>query len=410
MSIFTDDFRAAPRLNGLAISDIVQISQKAAALARLGRDVIDLSIGEPDFATPPAIQAAAQLAMERGETHYTATAGSLALREAIVRKVKRDNRRHIEPSQVIVGVGAKQILANALLATVQTGDEIIIAAPYWSSYPDMVRYAGGTPVTVMCSADAEFLMSAEQLEAAITPRTRWLMLNSPSNPTGSCYSEAQLAALAEVLREHPHVGILEDAIYEHLVFDGQPYRSIVDVAPSLADRVLWVNGVSKAYAMTGWRIGYGVGPKPLIDAMIIINAVSTSHPCTIAQAAAVAALDGDQGPVEAFRQIFEFRRQFVCDGLASLDDVTIVKPHGAFYLFVDVKALLSRQSERFPTDRALVDYLLEETGVALVHGSSFGAPGHIRVSFAASDDRLRTACTRIVAALCPVARPFLVNA
>jgi aspartate aminotransferase len=401
MSILARNFTPARRLDGLAVSEIVQIKQRASALARQGRDIIDLSIGEPDFPTPHHIQIAAEDAMHRGETHYTATAGTLALREAIARKVVRDNHRQITTGEIVVCVGAKQVISNALLATIELGDEVVIPTPFWSNYADMVRFAGGTPVFVHCPSTAGFVMTPEQLDQAITPRTRWLLLNSPSNPTGACYGHAQLSALTDVLVKHPHVGVIEDAIYEHILFDATGYCSVLDVAPSLVDRTLWVNGVSKAYAMTGWRIGYGVGPKPLIDAMTVVSAQTTSHPCSIAQAASIAALDGDQSVVETFRQTFERRRAIVCRSLGLGAGVTIVEPRGAFYLFPDIQQLLARHSARFANDRALIDFLLEDAGVALVPGSSFGAPGHVRLSFAASDEQLRRACERITGALSP---------
>jgi aspartate aminotransferase len=390
----------AGRMEGLALSDIVQIKQRAAQLASEGRRIVDLSIGEPDFETPQHIQEAAVAAMARGETHYTATAGTPALRAAIARKLVRDNRREAAPGEIIVGVGAKQIIANALLATVEPGDEVIIPAPFWSNYADMVRFAGGQPVVVGCPMTGGFLLSPEQFEAAITPRTRWLMLNSPSNPTGACYTLDQLRALARIVERHPQLYVMEDAIYERLIYAGHSYHSILDASPALAGRTLWINGVSKAYAMTGWRIGYGVGPKWLIDAMAVVSAQTTSHPCSIAQAAAVAALDGDQDVVEQFRDAFERRRAIVCEGLSVVPGLDLIPPAGAFYAFVSVGGLLAAAAAGtgIETDRDLAEYILEAAGVAVVPGSSFGAPGHIRLSFAASDEALQFAVGQIAAA------------
>lgn len=395
----------ARRMDGLALSDIVQIKQRAAQLAGEGRRIVDLSIGEPDFDTPHHIRDAAASAMASGATHYTATAGTPALRAAIARKLARDNRRTAEPGEIIVGVGAKQIIANALLATVEAGDEVIIPAPFWSNYVDMVRFAGGTPVIVPCAMANGFLMTPDQLEAAITRRTRWLMLNSPSNPTGACYTLDRLRALAHILERHPHVRVMEDAIYERLIYPGHTYHSILDASTALGDRTLWINGVSKAYAMTGWRIGYGVGPKPLIDAMAVVSAQTTSHPCSIAQAAAVAALDGRQDVVDQFRSAFERRRAIVCDGLSALPGIDLIAPAGAFYLFAGVSELLATMNGRgIADDRGLADYFLESAGVAVVPGSSFGAPGHFRLSFAAADDALRYAVDRMKAAVRDLSR------
>lgn len=390
----------AQRMDGLALSDIVQIKQHAAQLQAEGRRIVDLSIGEPDFETPQHVRDAAASAMATGATHYTATAGTPALRAAIGRKVARDNRREVGAGEIIVGVGAKQIIANALLATLDPGDEVIIPAPFWSNYVDMVRFAGGVPVIVACTMSDGFLMTSGQLEAAITPRTRWLMLNSPSNPTGACYAVPQLQSLARILERNPQIWVMEDAIYEHLVYPGHGYCSILDASPKLRDRTLWINGVSKAYAMTGWRIGYGVGPRPLIDAMAVVSAQTTSHPCSIAQAAAIAALDGSQAVVEQFRAAFERRRALVCDGLSVIAGFDILPPAGAFYLFVGVQSLLAAaKGAGISDDRDFADYLLEAAGVAVVPGSSFGAPGHFRLSFAASDDALQYAVDQIAAAV-----------
>jgi aspartate aminotransferase len=389
--------RAASRLDGIAVSDIVQIKARAAELERAGRDIIDLSIGEPDFDTPSHILQAAAEAMAQGRTHYTATAGTMELRQAVVDKVARHNDRRILPNSVFIGVGAKQVIANALLATLEPRDEVIIPAPFWSNYVDIVRLAGGRPSIVPCPQADGYLLTAEALRRALTARTRWVMLNSPSNPTGATYGRSALQDIAEVVRAEPELMLIEDAIYEHLVYE-DGYHSILDVAPDLAERVLWINGVSKAYAMTGWRIGYGVGPRWLIDAMTVIAAQTTSHPCSIAQAAAVAALNGPDAPVHHFRDQFAERRRIVLDAFSEIESLSVLPPAGAFYAFPSLRRLMGRRSRSgrgIASDRDLVDILLEDASVAVVPGSSFGAPGNFRLSFAAAPDRLREACARI---------------
>lgn len=390
-------FTPASRLDGLAVSEIIAMKARAAALRQSGRDVIDLSIGEPDFRTPDSIVAAAKSAMERGETHYTPTAGTAALRQAVIAKVSRDNRRRVSPEQVFVGVGAKQVISNALLALLESGDEVVVPAPYWSNYPDMVRLAGGRPVIVQCPDQDGFKLTPATLERALSPRTRAIILNSPSNPTGATYNAGELADLAAVLRAFPRVLVIEDAIYEHILFDDADYVSLLDSAPDLADRTLWVNGVSKAYAMTGWRIGYGVGPTPWIDAMTVVAAHTTSHPCSIAQAAAAFALTADQQVATDLRDAFSVRRELVSRKLSGAPGLSLVKPAGAFYAFPSVQGLLGLTASGAPLkdDRALAAHLLESQGVATVPGSAFGAPGYLRISFAASNTDLVEACRRL---------------
>lgn len=367
----------ADRLTGLELSEIVQISERAARLRQQGRDIVALSTGEPDFPTPDWVIDAAMAAARAGETRYTPTAGTPALRAAVAEAHGR------EASEVVISTGAKQVLANALLATVNPGDEVILPAPFWTSYADMVRLAGGVPVILPCGADQGFKLRPEQLAAAITPRSAWLMLNSPSNPSGAIYSATEIAALAEVLRPHRQVKILSDEIYAHLSF--ARFTSFVAAAPDLADRTLIVSGVSKAWAMTGWRIGWGVGPTGLIKAMTAVQGQVTSGASSVSQAAALAALTGDPALLAARRDIYRARRDRVVAALDAMPGITCAAPAGAFYAFPRYAG----------DDGALCAALLEEAGVAVVPGRAFGMPGHFRLSFAYSDTDLDAGLARI---------------
>lgn len=373
----TSLFARADRLNGLELSEIAQISEKAARLRKQGKDIISLSTGEPDFPTPDFVMDAAAKAARRGETRYTPTAGTAELRAAVAREHGR------EPSQVIISTGAKQVLANALLATVNPGDHVIIPAPFWTSYADMVRVAQGVPVVIPCGPAQGFKLQPEQLEAAITPRSRWLILNSPSNPAGALYTAAEINQLADVLRAHPRVAIISDEIYAHLSFER--FTSFVAAAPDLADRTLIVSGVSKAWAMTGWRIGWGVGPIPLINAMIAVQGQSTSGASSVSQAAARAALDGDRALLATRREAYRKRRDKVVARLSALPGVTCALPDGAFYAFPSCPG----------EDAAFCARLLDEAGVAVVPGRAFGMPGHFRLSFAYADAELDAGLDRI---------------
>ncbi len=379
-------------------SPTIAVSTLAAELKAAGRDVIGLGAGEPDFDTPEHIKAAARAAIDAGRTKYTAPDGMPELKTAIAAKFRRDNALDYAPDQISVGSGGKQVLYNALMATLNPGDEVIIPAPYWVSYPDMVLLAGGTPVIVEAGLDTGFRITPEQLEAAITPRTRWLIFNSPSNPTGAGYSRAQIRGLAEVLMRHPHVWVMSDDMYEHLVFDGFEFATPAEVEPGLYDRTLTCNGVSKAYAMTGWRIGYAGGPRELIAAMRKIQSQSTSNPCTISQWAAVEALNGPQDFIAANNRIFQRRRDLVVEMLNAARGITCPVPDGAFYVYPSIADLIGRTTPagtRIDNDEVFARALLEEKGVAVVFGAAFGASPAFRVSYATSDDNLREACARI---------------
>lgn len=383
------------------------MTARARALRAQGQDIITLSQGEPDFDTPSDIREAGIAAIRGGHTRYTAVAGIDELRSAIAVKLRRDNGLDYDPSQVIVGCGAKQVIFNALFATLDPGDEVVIPAPCWVSYPDMVRLAGGNPVVLDCPAAEGFKLSPEQLRAAITSRTKWLILNSPANPTGAVYSDADLAALAEVLREAPDVWVLCDDIYEKLVYRPARFATIAAVAPDLKWRTLVVNGVSKAHAMTGWRVGYGAGPDDLVKAMATIQGQTSSHTSSISQHAAAEALDGDQGYMPVFVNAFMERRDLMCERLKRVPGLRCRVPDGAFYLFVSCKELIGTampDGRPLHSDQDFAMYLLEKFGVAVVPGSSFLAPGYIRLSYAASPEMLERACNRILAACEAVVR------
>lgn len=383
-------------LSRVAPSPTIAMTQAARELKAKGRDIISLSAGEPDFDTPDHICDAAITAIRNGQTRYTAVDGIAELKSAICSKMALDHHISATPDMVSVGTGGKQVLFNALMATINPGDEVIIPAPYWVSYPDMVRLAGGTPVVVECPMESGFRLTAAQLEDAITERTKWVIFNSPSNPTGAAYGADDIAALMDVMRAHPHVWMLSDDIYEKILFEGS-FVTPAQVAPDLADRILTMNGVSKGYAMTGWRIGYGVGPKPLIDAMRKLQSQSTSNPCSIAQSAAVAALTGPQDHVTRFGTAFRRRRDLVVAGLNAAG-LPCPTPDGAFYVYPSVADCIGKTSaggRAISTDEDFALALLEEEGVATVFGAAFGLSPFIRISYATGDDILRDALERI---------------
>ncbi|WP_045319509.1 pyridoxal phosphate-dependent aminotransferase [Limimaricola cinnabarinus] len=379
-------------------SPTIAMTNKAAELKAEGRDIIGLSAGEPDFDTPANIAEAGRRAIAEGRTRYTAVDGIPELKRAICVKFKRDNDLDYTPSQVSVGTGGKQVLYNALMATLNPGDEVIIPAPYWVSYPDMVLLAGGTPVTVACGIAAGFKITPDQLEAAITPATKWFLFNSPSNPTGAGYSWDELKALSEVLLRHPHVWVMTDDMYEHLTFGDFRFCTPAQVEPELMGRTLTVNGVSKAYAMTGWRIGYAAGPEALIRAMAKVQSQSTSNPSSVSQWAAVEALNGPQDFIATNNTVFERRRDLVVAGLNAAPGVTCPVPDGAFYVYPDISGCIGKTSAGgtvIGDDEAFATALLEEEGVAVVFGAAFGLSPNFRVSYATSDAALEDACTRI---------------
>ena len=397
----------ATRLAVVKPSASMAASQAAKALAATGVDVIDLGLGEPDFPTPAHIAEASHKAALAGETLYTASAGTLALRQAVADKFRRENGLDYGPDQIVVANGAKQIIFNALMATLNAGDEVILPAPYFVSYPEMVKLLGGTPVMPFCSAEAGFRLTPEVLRAALTPATKWLFLNAPGNPSGAVYSRAEMQALGAVLADHPHVLILSDEIYEHIIFDGREFVSFAAACPELRDRTLIVNGVAKAYAMTGWRVGYAAGPLPLIKAMTTVQSQSCTSVAAPMQAAALAALTGPQDCVAHFREAFQRRRDLVVDGIAAIDGLTLPAPEGAFYAYIGCAGLIGRrtpQGRMLTTDADVSDYLLAEAHVASVPGSAYGLSPFFRISTATSDEVLTQAVARIgraVAALEP---------
>ncbi|WP_407492200.1 pyridoxal phosphate-dependent aminotransferase [Pseudooceanicola sp. MF1-13] len=379
-------------------SPTIAVTNKARELKAAGKDVIGLGAGEPDFDTPQNIKDAAIAAINEGKTKYTAVDGTPELKEAICAKFKRDNGLEYTPEQVTVGTGGKQVLYNALMATLNPGDEVLIPAPYWVSYPDMVLLAGGTPTFVEGQLETKFKITPEQLEAAITPKTKWLIFNSPSNPTGAGYSAEELKALTDVLKKHPHVWIMTDDMYEHLAYDGFEFCTPAQIEPELYDRTLTVNGVSKAYAMTGWRIGYAAGPKGVINAIRKVQSQSTSNPCSISQAAAVEALNGTQDFIPANNEIFKRRRDMVCEMLNAIDGITCPVPEGAFYVYPSIAGLIGKTTPggvKIENDEIFATELLEDKGVAVVFGEAFGLSPNFRVSYATSDEALKEACTRI---------------
>lgn len=388
----------ADALSRIKPSATIAVTQMARELKAQGKDVISLSVGEPDFDTPQNIKDAAVAAIARGETKYTPVAGIPELRKAIADKFKRENGLDYKPEQVIVGTGGKQILFNAFMATINPGDEVVIPAPFWVSYPEMIALCGGTPVFVETTIENNFKLTAEQLDKAITPKTKWFMFNSPSNPSGAAYSKEELKALTDVLLKHPHVWVLTDDMYEHLVFGDFVYYTPAQVEPKLYDRTLTMNGVSKAYAMTGWRIGYAAGPLPLIKAMDMIQGQQTSGACSVAQWAAVEALNGPQDFITESKKAFEERRDLVVSMLNQASGIVCPKPEGAFYVYPSCAALIGKTAPSgkvIATDEDFVMELLATEGVATVHGSSFGLGPNFRVSYATSNAKLEEACSRI---------------
>ena len=388
----------ADSLGRIQPSPTIAVTTKARELKAAGRDVIGLGAGEPDFDTPDHIKAAAKAAIDRGETKYTAVDGTPELKAAICAKFERENGLAFEPAQITVGTGGKQVLYNALIATLNPGDEVIIPRPYWVSYPDMVLLAGGTPVFVDASIESGFKMRAEDLERAITPRTKWLIFNSPSNPSGAAYGRDEIAAITDVVARHTHVWVLSDDIYEHLVYDDFAFSTAAAVEPALGERSLTLNGVSKAYAMTGWRIGYGAGPVALIKAMAKVQSQSTSNPSSVSQAAAVEALNGLQGFLADWRTVFAERRDLVVSMLNQAAGLDCPTPTGAFYVYPSCAELIGKttpEGQRLDNDGDVAGYLLEAEGVAVVHGAAFGLEPHFRISYATSTEDLTEACTRI---------------
>ena len=388
----------ADRMGRIKPSPTMAVTARAAELKAAGRDVIGLGAGEPDFDTPDPVKDAAIAAIRAGYTKYTQVDGAPETKDAVRGKFRRDNGLDYARDQIIVGAGGKQVLFNALLATVNRGDEVVIPAPYWVSYPDMVGVAGGEPVIVECPEEAGFRLTPEALERAIGPRAKWLILNSPSNPTGAAYTPAQLRALADVLLRHPHVWVLADDIYEKIVYDGFEFATIAQVEPALYDRTLTVNGVSKAWAMTGWRIGFAGGPAELVRAMAKLQSQSTTNASSIGQAAAVAALNGDQGFLAARNAAFKARRDRVCGLLNAIPGLSCRRPEGAFYVYPGCAGVIGRKTPDGGVIRNSEDfarYLLDSVGVAIVHGAAFGLDPHFRISYATSDAALEEACARI---------------
>ena len=389
---------AARRMSRIKASPAAVISAQAMEMARAGRDVIALSAGEPDFDTPDHVKAAAIRAIDDGKTKYPPLTGIPELREAICRKFERDNGLRYNPDQVLVCNGGKQVIYNALTATLDPGQEVIIPAPFWVSYPDMVLLAGGDPVVVATDAANEFRLGAEQLEGAITAQTKWFILNNPCNPSGAVYSATDLQGLAEVLRRHPHVWVLTDDIYEHIIYGDEPFSTMGQVAPDLHERILTMNGLSKAYCMTGWRIGFGAGPKELIGAMAKIQSQTTSGASSISQWAGVEALDGDQTFIRDNVEVFRERRDLGASMLNQADGLSCSVPNGAFYLYVGCRETVGNRTpagETIETDGDFAKYLLDSEEVALVYGEAFGLSPYFRVSYALATERLREACARI---------------
>ncbi len=397
--------KTSDRMNSVRESGTARMARIAREMEAAGSSILKLGTGEPDFDTPEFVREAACRAIHGGQTRYTDVTGTRHLREAVSEKFRTENSIDCRPEQVIVGTGAKQLIFNAIMATVSQGDEVIFPAPHWVSYPDMVRLADGVPHIVACAAADGYKLTAAMLEEAISDRSRWLILNSPCNPTGAVYSAGELRDLATVLRRHPQLGVISDDIYEKLLFGGAEFATMAEVAPELGDRILTVNGVSKSMAMTGWRIGYATGPQQLISAMAKIQGQSTTNPSSVSQAAALAALteqDAARQFVSHCRAVYERRRDLVVEGLGRSDRLTMFRPDGAFYGFVDCSAVIGT---RIPGGTTMVDdhdvcaWLLEGAGVSVVPGSEFGAPGHFRLSFATSDEILVEACSRIVEAV-----------
>ena len=388
----------AERLSRVKPSPTIAVTNKARELKAAGHDVIGLGAGEPDFDTPQHIKDAAKSAIDRGETKYTAVGGTPELKDAICAKFKRDNNLDYKPNQIIVGTGGKQVLYNAFMATLDPGDEVIVPAPYWVSYPDMAILAEGKPVFVDCPQETGFKLQPADLEKAITPKTKWLILNSPSNPTGAGYTRADMKKITDVLMRHPHVWVMTDDMYEHLVYDDFEFCTPAEVEPGLYDRTLTVNGVSKAYCMTGWRIGFAGGPAHLIKAMTDIQSQSTSNPSSISQAASVAALNGPHDFIKANNEVFKQRRDLVVSMLNQANGLNCPTPEGAFYVYPSCKGVIGKKTpdgKVIESDSDFVAALLEAEGVAAVQGEAFGLSPHFRISYATATELLEEACTRI---------------
>jgi aspartate aminotransferase len=388
----------AARLDRVRTSPTIAMSAKARELQATGRDIIDLSAGEPDFPTPAHVITAAEEAMARGETKYTDPDGSPALKQAVCDKFKRDNNLNYVPAQITIGTGGKQVLYNALMATLNPGDEVIIPAPYWVSYPDMVLLAEGTPVIVECTQENRFILQPDDLEKAITPKTKWIILNCPSNPTGAAYGWDELKKITDVLMRHPHVWVMTDDMYEHLVYDDFKFCTPAEVEPGLYDRTLTVNGMSKAFCMTGWRIGFAGGPKELIGAIRKIQSQSTSNPSSISQAASVAALYGPMEFLAKNNEVFQDRRDLVCSMLNQAKGLNCPTPEGAFYVYPSCAGLIGKttpEGKVLENDEDVAVYFLDTEGVAAVHGAAFGLSPHFRISYATATEVLEDACQRI---------------
>ena len=391
MSIISDS------LKRIKPSPTIAVSQKAKELKAAGKDVIGLGAGEPDFDTPENIKNAAIKAIKGGDTKYTTVDGTNALKEAIVKKFKRENNINYTVDQITVGAGGKHVIYNLMMATLNKGDEVIIPAPYWVSYPDIVLLAGANPVVIECSEEQGFKLSAKDLESKINNNTKWLILNSPSNPTGACYSEQEIKNLSQVLKRNPHVNILSDDIYEHITYDGFKFFTIAQI-PEIKNKVVTMNGVSKSYAMTGWRIGYAAGDKEIIKAIAKIQSQSTTNPSSISQAAAVEALNGKQDFISVRAKAFQERRDFVVNSLNEINGISCIKPDGAFYVFPNCKALLGKKDKlgkKLENDTDFVQSLLENNNVAVVQGSAFGLDGFFRISYATSMSNLEKAMKRL---------------
>ena len=391
MSIISDS------LKRIKPSPTIAVSQKAKELKAAGKDVIGLGAGEPDFDTPDNIKDAAIKAIKDGDTKYTTVDGTNLLKQAIVNKFKRENNLTYSIDQITVGAGGKHVIYNLMMATLNKGDEVIIPAPYWVSYPDIVLLAGASPVVIECSEEQGFKLSAKDLESKINNNTKWLILNSPSNPTGACYSEQEIKNLSHVLKRNPHVNILSDDIYEHIIYDGFKFFTIAQI-PEIKNKVVTMNGVSKSYSMTGWRIGYAAGDKEVIKAIAKIQSQSTTNPSSISQAAAVEALNGKQDFISVRAKAFQERRDFVVNSLNAIEGISCIKPDGAFYVFPSCKGLIGKKDKsgkKINSDSDFVESLLESNGVAVVQGSAFGLEGFFRISYATSMDKLKDAMERI---------------
>ena len=378
-------------------SPTIAVTQKARELKAAGKDVIGLGAGEPDFDTPDNVKDAAIKAIKDGDTKYTAVDGTPELKKAISEKFKRENNLSYSTDQITVGAGGKHVIYNLMMATLNKGDEVIIPAPYWVSYPDIVMLAGANPIVVECSEEQGFKLTAKDLERVITNNTKWVILNSPSNPTGACYTEQEIRNLAQVLRRNPHVSVLSDDIYEHIIYDNFKFFTIAQI-PELKNKVVTMNGVSKSYAMTGWRIGYAAGEKEIIKAISKVQSQSTSNPSSISQAAAVEALNGTQDFISIRSKSFQERRDFVVSSLNDIDGINCLKPDGAFYVFPSCKGLIGKKDKsgkKLETDTDFVQSLLENNNVAVVQGSAFGLDGYFRVSYATSMEKLKVAMDRI---------------